>query len=331
MKTIVIQLDSHDDLISVRDKMLWSKAQRILLVWPKKGRPDLMRKYDFVSLQRHAAELGAQLGLVTHDLEVNANARNLGIAIFWNTKQAQRQRWQRKRAQKPIQPGEQNPVMLEKYGEARTVNKTSLYLLGWSRLAIFTAGVLAVLVMGIFLLPGATIILTPVQKEQNLSMSVIVDPKLTSASLSGQIPAEMVSTVVEVQGQISASGKSNIPDRKARGSVTLTNLTNRSRIFPEGSIVSVEQPKYLRFIITQEVILPAGVGKTVEASVLALEGGIGGNLEVNAGLALEGPMGPDVSVANMKAFTGGSDQILPAIAQADYDKLRGQLIETLKI
>lgn len=330
MKTIVIQLDAHDDLISVRDKMVWSKAQRILLVWPKKGRPDLRRKYDLVSLHRHAGELGAQLGLVTHDTVVNANARDLGIAIFRSPKQAQRQHWQRKRVQKPIQWGPKNTERLNHYRVLQPDKKPSLFILGWSRLAIFSIGVAAVLALGIFLLPGATVILKPVQKDQNISMNLIIDPKLASPSMSGQIPAEAVSTVVEVQGQISTSGKTSIPDRKARGSVTLTNLTNRSRILPTGSLISVETPQYIQFSTSQEAILPAGVGKTVEVSILAMEGGTNGNLKANAELAFEGPIGPDISVTNLKAFSGGTDQTLPAVAQADYEILRRQLIDTLK-
>ncbi len=332
MKTIVIQLDAHDDLISVRDKMVWSKAQRILLVWPKKGHPGLVRKYDFVSLQRHATELGAQLGLVTHDSSVNANARELGIAIFRSPKQAQRQHWQRKRSQKPVQWGEQKAARVAglRLREPQTDEKPSLYLLGWTRLTVFTIGVLAVLVLGTFLLPGATVIVKPVQKEQSLSMNLIVDPKLDSPSMSGQIPADTVSTVIEVQGQISTSGKTSIPDRKAGGLVTLTNLTNRSRILPAGSVISVEQPQYIQFGTSQEAILPAGLGKTVEVSILALEGGSRANLKANAKLALEGPMGPDISVTNLKAFSGGSDRILPAVAQSDYNNLRRQLLDTLK-
>ncbi|HWQ05282.1 MAG TPA: baseplate J/gp47 family protein [Longilinea sp.] len=331
MKTIVIQLDAHDDLISVRDKMVWSKAQRILLVWPKNGRPDLIRTYDLVSLQRHAIELGAQLGLVTHDLVVNANARDLGIAAFRSSKQAQRQHWQRKRSPKPFQRGEEKLDRLTIIMNSRANQENPQFLLGWSRLAIFTTGVLAVLVMGIFLLPGATVILKPIQKDQNLSMNLIVDPKLAGPSPNGQIPAETVSTVVEIQGQIGTSGKASIPDQKARGLVTLTNLTNRSRILPAGRVISALEPLYIQFSTTQEAILAAGVGNNVEVSVVALEGGTAGNLKANAELALEGSMGPDMSVANSKAFTGGTDQTLPAVTQADYDKLRRQLIETLKI
>ena len=64
MKTKIISLESHDDLISVRDKFSWAKTPRILLVWPKYEKITL-RLLDMKVLQRHADSLGAQLGLVT--------------------------------------------------------------------------------------------------------------------------------------------------------------------------------------------------------------------------------------------------------------------------
>lgn len=331
MKTIVIPLDAHDDLISVRDKMVWSKAQRILLVWPQDGKPDLARKYDLVSLTRHATGLGAQLGLVTRDLEVRAYARELGVAVFRSTKQAQRQRWQRTRVRRRFRRRNQNPGQVRELRDALGNETPPAFLLGWSRLAIFAAGVLAVLVMGIFLLPGATVQIRPVQQEQSLSMTVIADPSLRSPSLSGSIPAEKVSTVVEVQGQIAASGETRLPDQKARGSVTFTNLTDLSLSIPAGSIVSTLAPEELRFATTQEVLVPGGSGQTAEVAVLALEGGVAGNLAPESIEALEGALGPDVVVTNPEAFSGGSDLLLPAVTQADYDRLRAQLLDTLEL
>ncbi|MFN8387812.1 MAG: hypothetical protein U0X92_15525, partial [Anaerolineales bacterium] len=60
MKTKIITLESHDDLISVRDRMSWAKTPRILLVAPKFEKIAL-RQVDLKVLQRHASSLGAQL------------------------------------------------------------------------------------------------------------------------------------------------------------------------------------------------------------------------------------------------------------------------------
>ena len=60
MKTQIITLESHDDLISVRDRMSWAKTPRILLVWPKYEKVTL-RQVDLKVLQRHASALGTHL------------------------------------------------------------------------------------------------------------------------------------------------------------------------------------------------------------------------------------------------------------------------------
>src|SRR5688500_20307884 len=84
MRTQIITLESHDDLISVRDRMSWAKTPRILLVWPKYEKVTL-RQVDLKVLQRHALSLGAQLGLVTRARRVRADAEALKIPVFEST------------------------------------------------------------------------------------------------------------------------------------------------------------------------------------------------------------------------------------------------------
>ena len=92
MKTQIITLESHDDLISVRDRMSWAKSPRILLVWPKFERVTL-RPMDLRVLQNHARTLGAELGLVTRIPNVKRDALGFGIPVFVTTAEAQRQAW----------------------------------------------------------------------------------------------------------------------------------------------------------------------------------------------------------------------------------------------
>jgi hypothetical protein len=59
MKTQIIYLDSYDDYASARDKLGWSQAPRIVLVWPARGKV-LSRRLDLVLLQRYSADRGGQ-------------------------------------------------------------------------------------------------------------------------------------------------------------------------------------------------------------------------------------------------------------------------------
>ena len=78
MKTHIIKLEPHDDVISTRDKMGWGKTGRILLVWPDRGRV-LKRQLDLVLLQRHSNLLGVQLGIVCKDEDIRKQAQELAI------------------------------------------------------------------------------------------------------------------------------------------------------------------------------------------------------------------------------------------------------------
>ena len=92
MKTQIIHLEPHDDVISARDKMDWGQTGRILLVWPERGSV-LTRRLDLVLLKRHSAFLGAQLAIMTSDADVLFHARRLAIPVFKNLRQAQRSHW----------------------------------------------------------------------------------------------------------------------------------------------------------------------------------------------------------------------------------------------
>src|SRR5512138_3064320 len=92
MKTQIIALESHDDFISVRDRMSWAKSPRILLVWPKYEQITL-RPADLRILQQHAVTLGAEMGIITRRGDVRRDAERFGIPVFRSAAAAQRQVW----------------------------------------------------------------------------------------------------------------------------------------------------------------------------------------------------------------------------------------------
>ncbi|MCC6568277.1 MAG: hypothetical protein IT315_03475, partial [Anaerolineales bacterium] len=165
MKTKIITLESHDDLISVRDRMSWAKTPRILLVAPKFEKIAL-RQVDLKVLQRHASSLGAQLGLVTRTRRVRADAEELGIPVFESTGEAQREAWaeippKRLTTRKP--PAKN----LREKREQVQVREEAWRAHPATRLGAFIVGVVSVFAIVALFIPRAQIQLKPIIETQS--------------------------------------------------------------------------------------------------------------------------------------------------------------------
>ena len=175
MKTQIIRLETHDDYISIRDKMSWSKARRILLVLPRR-RPPLLQRLDLILLQRQAQALGGQVGLVTQDQDLILEAKELGIAAFPTIPAAQRMTWQpstrRRRLLRYRKTQKANPDALRRLlDETRHRPEKN-----WVRLVFFLLGLSSFLSLMLFFLPSATISLKPYQEEQTIEMQIRASP-----------------------------------------------------------------------------------------------------------------------------------------------------------
>lgn len=331
MKTQIIQLEAHDDLITARDKMGWSKAPRILLVWPRKGRI-LSRDMDLLVLQRHARGLGAMLGLVTSNEEIRANARSLGIPCFHSAVEAQKQPWRRARSEHPrynwvrVREGRPKGNLRDRRPQPEKENVP----LGWGRVFVFLAGVLAVLGLMWIFVPSAVIQVQPALGTQTQELDVWADPALNAALPSGGVPAQVVSTVVE--GALEARSGGNVPvaDRSASGQVEFTNLTDQAVALPAGTVVTTSSQPPVRYMTLQPVRIDAGNGKTGRASVQAVLAGSAGNQPAGALRSVEGALGLLVLANNPSAIAGGSDRISPAPSEKDYNALRDRLLSELR-
>jgi hypothetical protein len=326
VKTQILQIEPHDDANSTRDKMGWSQASRILLVWPTRGRV-LSRRLDLVLLQRHSQALGAQLAFVVSDPEVRSQARLLGISTFNSVAAAQRARWQR-----PIQNRlKQRATSLkarQTISSARPV--VASRPLGLSaRLGLFSLGVLAVLSIAAVLFPSAEISITPATQIQDISLSARASPSVESVNPAGFLPLHLHRVVVEGRDQLQPSGMAQVPDRAARGQVVFTNLTDRAVTIPAGTEVSASQAG-VRFTTTIEGRVAAGPGTTISLPVAAALPGSSGNLVARRIQAILGPLSTELTVTNPAPIRGGSDRVSPAPTRQDRARLLERLQATLQ-
>ncbi|MCJ7583866.1 MAG: baseplate J/gp47 family protein [Anaerolineales bacterium] len=328
MKTQVVHLELHDDVVSVRDKMSWAKTARILLVWPPRRRI-LERTLDLLLLQRHAAGLGAQLGLVTRSAEIRHAAGELGIPFFKNIAEAQNKPW-RKRTSHP-KPTRRNPRPdpFERRAEASPPGPAWQANVA-TRLTFFTLGVLAVLAVVLLFIPSATVSLYPKLQTQELTLQVGASQSATSVNMAGSLPAHEILIVVEGSQFAQATGQASVPDKPAQGVVRFRNLTTTVVGIPAGTVIRTMTEPAVRFVTMQDGVAEGGVGKTIDIPVRAVDPGLAGNLAADTLVAIQGDLGTELAVANPEPTSGGTERTVAMPTADERARLRAVLLADLR-
>ncbi len=330
MKTQIIQLNRNDDYLSVRDKMSWSHAERILLIWPDHGHV-LNQQLDLNLVKRHALTMGAQVALVTHDAEVRFYAQQIGIPVYGNLYRAQDIHWSinQRRTVDPM----------------RNYNITSILSLGqfyrqqapaWlehpaTRIICFGLSVLALFALGVFILPSATIVLSPQIKIQTLRFDLTADPSITSINYSrGSLPTYIQEVIVEGDDTIPATGLMMIPDEPAIGNIRFTNISDQKTNIPIGTVVSTLGSNPIRFITSSIREVTVDPHQSVSLPARAIKPGSSGNLPPDQLISIEGRLGLDLTVTNPRSTHGGMDVSYPSPSTLDIRLLRERLRTQLK-
>ena len=333
MKTQIIQLEPHDDTISVRDKMGWSQTGRVILVWPARGRL-LDRRLDLVLLLRHSQSLGVQIALVTADPEVRFQADLLGISVYKSVRKAQKSRWRRPLRKKiPITMGQKegqdrisrvHEILADPLHRKRETPVLSPPI----RIGLFALGVIAVLSIAAILIPSADITISPETRRQEITLEVQANDTVEKIKLTGIFPIHTINTIVEGRGSIQTTGTVKIPTGFASGAAQFKNLTDQGVNIPAGTVVSTSDSAQ-RFSTQRDARVPAGPGKEIEISIKALSPGSAGNVSPGKITAIEGDLGLFLTVENLESTRGGSLAESPAPTTADRDQLKEELISTL--
>ncbi len=326
MKTKIITLESHDDLISVRDKLSWAKTPRILLVWPKYEKVTL-RVLDLKVLQRHADSLGAQLGLVTRRANVRRDAESLNIPVFSSSASAQRDPWtaavpRTKRTPQP--PRRDLRTIRDEVTLKEPAWRTSLL----GRLITFSVGVAAVLVIAGLFVPRAVVTLYPESQTNSIIIPVSASLSNSTVTLAGDVPARKVTASASAERTVTVTSELAIPKNKAKGVAQFSNSEQSEIAIPAGTVISTES--LVRFVTLNGTRLPAGADEIVEVQIEALEAGSQGNVEADAIRFVEGPLGLSMTVTNPEATSGGTDTKAIGASEEDRTALRELVLEDLR-
>ena len=322
MKTQIIQLEPHDDHISIRDKMNWSKTPRVLLIWPRRRRMDL-DTLDLKLIQRHAINLGSELGLVTKSNRVIRIAEELGIPVFANNLAAQREAWQ---PQKRAQYKRRQRNNLRQIGALFKRSESKWRRHPVVRLGFSTLAALAVLTLAIAFFPQAEITIEPERRIQTVTVPVRANPQVQDIFLSGSVPAQTLTVYLTDQRSIAASGHMAVPAEVANGTVVFRNLTDLPVSIPVGTIVRSIADEEIRFSTLEDGEISGGVNETLALPVKSLIFGERGNLDPNMLQAIEGELGLWLAATNPEATVGGGNSFVSAPTTRDREELRDLLI-----
>jgi hypothetical protein len=327
MKTQIITLEAHDDLISVRDRMSWAKSPRILLVWPKFEKIAL-RPVDLRILQQHARALGADLGVVTHRSNVRRDAQGFGIPVFETSVAAQRDAWH-------IQRPERRHISRAFQTQRRELrDNVKIKEAGWRshpapRIGFFTLGVLAVLSLTAIFIPRATIKLTPITKQQSVRIPVTTSTAIKAVSITGSVPAHEITLTVTGTQSARINSQTSIPEDKAIGIARFKNLTQQELAIPAGTIIYSGGTPAVQFATLNDTHVAGKANAIVEVPIEAVEAGLAGNLPANSLQAIDGSVNLSASVTNPEPTTGGSERMANAPSEDDRKRVRTVLMNLL--
>jgi len=328
MKTQIITLETHDDLISVRDRMSWAKSPRILLVWPKFERVTL-RPVDLRVLQSHARTLGAELGLVTRIPHVKRNAQGFGIPVFATTTEAQREAWPPRQdltRALTVRKAKPNLREMKRQSIVEEAKWRSNFIV---RVGFFMVGVLAVLTVAVLFLPQAAIKLTPASQHQSITIPVSANPNTESVFVSGNVPAHQTSVLVTVTQAMAITSQGAVPNDKAEGIAHFTNLTQADLTIPAGTMIYTTGSPSIKFQTAIITHLPGGSKNFVEVPIVAVKAGSSGNVAAGAIQAIDGSLALSASVSNPNPTAGGTDLTTTEAVDADRQQLHDMVMTAL--
>ena len=323
-----IQLEVYDDVISIKDRLQFVKAGRVLLVFPQKHKI-LQRKLDLVLIQREAIRRGLRLALVTQDVAIFEHAEDLNISAFYTVEDARTSRWKRPKnkvfTDRTSRPEEQ-PQYYELMGRATRLRPglSPVQYRIWSSLrgVIFGIMILAVMASLYGIIPSATVTITPASDQLNVTIPLVADANaLTLDQLT--VPADIRRFPESATVAIDTSGRRNAENSLAEGVVTFENLTAVAVFVPAGTIVETDSFDPVQFETLSDVAVAARQGATGDVNIRALENssGVQGNLGANQIVQVDGTLASSVSVQNYNPTYGGGVRETSFATESDRERL----------
>ncbi len=326
----VVELQSQDDLTSVRHRLSWLDRGRVILVLPWDIR-FLSCDLDFDLVRREAERWQLEVAIVSADPDRRRLARGCGFPAFASVEEARRAAVWSARPPEPVDPPPRH--WWEEEVELRPrVTRPRARWVDWIRLGgracIFVLALLILVASAYMIIPSGEVTLVPAGREFTTIVPVSVDVETEMVDHTAHVvPARRVGVEVEGYAEVETTGIMNVAAGRATGEVLFTNPLAQDYIVPAGTVVRTSSTSYpVRFRTTADVAVPAGGQAIVPIEALEQGGGNVGAFQINQ---VEGVAASAVRVINPTPTTGAELGEVRVVTQADYDRLRRQLMQQL--
>src|SRR5438876_4847233 len=85
LKEQIIRIEPDDEIATIRDKITWSDAPRVILVVPLRNKA-MRDKMNLRLVQRTAIDQAITVALVAHHRDTVRLAEEIGLPVFWTDK-----------------------------------------------------------------------------------------------------------------------------------------------------------------------------------------------------------------------------------------------------
>ena len=325
-----IELQSQDDLASIRRRFDRLNRGRVVLFLPW-DMSFLSRELDFDLLRREAEQRQLETAIASFDPDRRRLARGCGVPAFSSVEKAQEADVWHSRSPEPVDPPP-HPWWKEEVDLTPRRSRRPAPWWKWSkmsiRILIFLLSLLIIAGSAYAIVPSGVVTLIPAGDEFTAIVPVSVDPDIEAMDQAAHlIPARRIGIEIESYAEAETTGAANVISGRATGIVLFTNLLAQNYIVPAGTILRTSSTSYpIRFRTTAEVAVPSGGRATAPIEALSDQVGNVSAFQINR---VEGAAASAVRVINPEPTTGAEFMEVRAVTQADYDRVKGQLVQQL--
>ncbi len=342
----IIQLAPDDDITSIRTRLEWTDARRVLMIVPRQNKALRSLVHQKV-LARTADTLNIELALVTQDGKTRDAAKQAGIKTFAAEWIARRKKFIRQEVEKSppeaTTPPQLKVITTPPPRRVRIQDKKLVLVIGSGRvgclqqlIALALAGVLALALTALVLIlaPGAKVTLIPKVDVISTSIMLTANPDGSVTDIDPEnnlIPAEPIQVELTLSTTVRTIDTEKAPTDFATGRVVIFNRTQDEQIVPISTTLRTSSGVPIEFITTQTATIPAGTGATTSTTIIAVEPGPRGNVLAGQINHFANPsLGLLVRVINDQPTGGGSVREAGVVTDEDKDRVRSKLRQLIQ-